>query len=162
MRNGDVKLSRMVPQKAFPAKLLNEPPPTEEPLAWPALSTIRVYREPPNQLFSSEDRSFDLSDVLTHNLSANEIGIAYVGVLTQNTAWEIWDERALRRIEERIGYLFRFDSFGIEIERVTTESNTWCTDEFVWKIKFWSDFGALDTLNDDSVASMLATDDFQS
>lgn len=148
-------LPRSVFQKAFPAELLGAPTILDTPYAWPPLSTLSVYRQIPNRLFSSNDRTIDLSDVLTSDLREGEVAVHYLGVSSQSKAWGVWDENALRRIEDRIRYLFEFDGFGIDIERVSKDKNKWCSEEFVWKIEFWSGDDKTDVLYGQALAIVL-------
>lgn len=148
-------LPRIVSHKAFPAKLLNTSAPFNTPYAWPPLSTLSVYRGYPARLFSSNDRTFDLSDLLTSNLREGETAFQYIGISSQSNSWDTWSESALCRIEERIRYLFEFDGFGIEVERISKEKNQKCIEEFIWKIEFWMGEREIDALYDQALPIVL-------
>ena len=104
---------------------------------WPKLSTISIYNQEPERIFSSNDRKFDLSDMLTGDLILGECKTAFIGIAIPGNPWEIWSEDLLMEIENRIRYQFEFENFEIEIERVSDESAPWYTHEFVWKLTFW-------------------------
>ena len=104
---------------------------------WPKLSTISIYNQAPQRIFSTDDRTFDLSDMLTLGLDAGECKTAFLGVAMPGGTWKIWSEENLLKIEGRIRYLFEFEGYDIEIERISAETDPWFAHEFIWKLTFW-------------------------
>ena len=154
--NDELKiLPKMVFQKAFPADIFRASTPIDTPFAWPPLSTLNVYRAAPVRLFSSTDRTFDLSDLLTSDLAEGESVTHCIGISSQSQSWSTWDENTLCRIENRIRYLFEFEGFGIEVERVSKDINQACSEEFIWKIEFWLGERKIDELYEQALAIVL-------
>lgn len=146
---------RVIFHKAFPADVLQAAAPIDTPFAWPAMSMLNVYRSAPVRLFTSNDRTFDLSDLLTSDVAVGESVTHCIGISSQSRSWSTWDENALCRIENRIRYLFEFEGFGIEVERVSKEINQACSEEFIWKIECWLGERKIDELYEQALAIVL-------
>lgn len=156
MQNCEQELSLHVAMNAFPSSIFTAF--LKRPLghAWPPLCTINVYRDEPNKLFSTQDRHFDLSDLLLIDLVSNEVRQNYVGISTKNPAWEVWDETTKRQIVENMLYQFEFEGVAAEITPVSTVQDAWCTDEFVWKIEYWREPDVSDELLDEARGIVLS------
>lgn len=135
--NGDQALSKKIPVNAFSSSIFEAISTKDPTYSWPPLCTINVYREKPVKIFSSTDRELDLSDLLAQDLTDDEVKVSYIGVSSKNPAWEIWDETNKRQIVERMIYLFEFEGIAVDITPMTSETDAWCSDEFVWKIEYW-------------------------
>lgn len=143
-------LSLRVAVNAFPSSIFTAFIKRPSGYAWPPLCTINVYHEEPNKLFSTQDRHFDLSDLLLNDLGSNEVRQNYVGISTKNPAWEVWDETTKRQIVENMLYQFEFEGVAAEITPISTVQDAWCTDEFVWKIEYWREHNVSDELLDEA------------
>ncbi|MFC0349245.1 DNA translocase FtsK [Undibacterium danionis] len=136
-KQGHMVETRSIARADFPSVLLDTPAPYEDNYAWPSLSTINVYDELSQRIFSSNDRGIDRSDVFPHNIPREESQIRYVGVSTQNKAWATWGKLEKTHIEERLRYLLELEAFVIDIEAIDDKAVRACSQEFVWKIEFW-------------------------
>lgn len=150
MQNCEQDLSLRVAVNAFPSSIFTVFLKRPSGHAWPPLCTINVYRDEPNKLFSTQDRHFDLSDLLLSDLVSNDVRQSYVGISTKNPAWEVWDETTKRQIIENMLYQFKFEGVAAEITPVSTVQDAWCTDEFVWKIEYWREPEVSDDLLDEA------------
>lgn len=148
--NGDQTLSKNIPVNAFPCSIFEAFSTKDPTYSWPPLCTINVYREKPVKIFSSTNRQLDLSDLLAQGLTDDEVKISYIGVSSKNPALEIWDETSKRQVVERMMYLFEFEGIAVDITPVTSETDAWCSDEFVWKIEYWREPDASDELLDEA------------
>lgn len=137
IRNRDLDLFSQIPVRAFPSLIFETFAEKDDRFAWPPLCMVNVYREKPIKIYSSNDRRLDLSDLLMQNLSDSEVRVSYIGVSTNNPSWENWDETTKRKVVEHMVYMFEFEGVAVDIEPVTNEIDSWCTDEFIWKIAYW-------------------------
>ena len=107
-----------------------------EDCSWPPLSRLNFYRNPPELIFSSEDRTLDLADNLMRWVDNAEI---YFGLITFSHLWENWTEENVQKVEELIKYDLEFDGYNVVIQRITNASDQEgihrpCRSEFLWKL----------------------------
>ena len=135
-------LANTVPHDSFPKDLLGPVAKKQEPYAWPPLTKLNLYSEPPNLILSSVNRMLDLSDILRDRVENNESTTVYFGLTTFSHKWKSWSEKNLRTIEKAIRYDLGFDGFNVNIERFTCiidsgdkRKNLPCDTQFVWKLE---------------------------
>ena len=134
------KLARTVPHNAFPAEIFGRITAQQEPYAWPELSQLTFYRAPPQRLFRSVNRMLDLADKIGPSGSENP-KVVYMGLSTYSHKWPVWNEEALKAVEEHVKYDLNFDGYRVTVERhtpavdpITKRKDRPCADEFVWKL----------------------------
>ena len=135
-------LANTVPHNSFPQDLLGSVAKKQEPYAWPPLSRLNFYEDPPNLILSSVNRMLDLSDTLGDKVENDENTTIYFGLTTVSHKWKIWSEKNLRTIEKAVKYDLEFDGFNVAIERYTSPVDPWtkkknrpCDTQFVWKLE---------------------------
>jgi hypothetical protein len=134
-------LQHTVPHNAFPRKMFVDITKEMEKYAWPPLSKLKFYKQPPELFLSSENRILHLSDKITYTAKYEERKLVYFGLSTISHHWKLWSKINLKKIEDRIKYDLEFDGFNVDIERITdarypgTNRHVMpCSEEFVWKL----------------------------
>lgn len=100
---------------------------------WPLQAHLYIYDEWMCLIDESEDRKYDLNDNL-FQVWHEPHRTVYLGMTIANDAWCVWDEQALKEIEDRIVFDLEFDGNDVFVTRHTQETGRPCTEEFVWRL----------------------------